>query len=246
MILSWDEATREQLNAALPTSVVVLPVGAVEQHGPHLATGTDSRLAALLAAAAARRAHEEHGVSVVVAPALPFGASAHHLPFGGTLSLTAATMLAVLTDLLRSMIASGATRIVVVNGHGGNSGVVHAAAADVAAGHDGVAVAHLDYWRLVDPRADLNVPGHAGRFETSMMLATGWTPPDGEAYEPPRRAGALPPAEVLQVHSRRRWRDIDGWSDDPAGADPATGEEIVALAAAALARHLATFAQEPT
>ncbi len=245
-MLTWEDATREQLAAALATSVVVLPVGAVEQHGPHLATGTDSRLARLLVAEAARRAHEQHGVSVVVAPALPFGASSHHLPFGGTLSLTAATMLAVLSDLLRSMISCGATRIVVVNGHGGNTGVVHAAAADVAAAGDGVAIAHLDYWTLIEPRTGLNVPGHAGGFETSMMLATGWTPPDGDAHEPPRRSSPPPRPEPLQVHSRRRWRAIDGYSDDPSSADRAVGEEIFAQAAAALAGHLATFAQEPT
>lgn len=241
-MIRWEESDREVLGRRLGDAVVVLAVGAVEQHGPHLATGTDIRIAAEVALEAARRAQLSHGVEVVVAPAMPFGVSAHHVPFGGTLSLRPATMLAVLTDLLRSMVAAGARRVVVVNGHGGNVGVVHAACAEVSAASDAV-IAHVDYWRLLEPDGDQLTPGHAGAFETSVMMALGWS---GEARGPERPVLERAPDSALTVHSQRRWRDIDGCSDDPADADAEAGRRIFDQVADALAAELVLFAGEPT
>lgn len=241
-MIRWEDCNRELLSGRLADAVVVLAVGAVEQHGTHLATGTDIRIASEVSLEAARRANREHGLDVIVAPALPFGVSEHHLLFGGTLSLQPATMLAVLTDLLRSMVVCGARRIVVVNGHGGNVGVVHAACAQVSTSSV-AAVAHVNYWTLVDPGCDLVTPGHAGAFETAMMMALGWA---GEIAPTDRPPTDLPSPSALTVHSQRRWRDIDGRSDDPAAADPETGRRLFEQVAAALADELAHFAKEPT
>lgn len=144
----WAETTREELAALLPEAVVVLPVGATEQHGPHLATGMDALAAERLAAAGAERAARAGGV--VLTPALAFGASDHHLPFGGTLSLSAATLARVLGELIASAATSGARRLLVLNGHGGNSAVCAQAAADGARRH-GIVAAAADYWALAAP-----------------------------------------------------------------------------------------------
>ncbi|MGH3587728.1 MAG: creatininase family protein, partial [Pseudonocardia sp.] len=96
----WNELTREQLGAVLPDALVVLPVGATEQHGPHLATGTDALVVDAVARAAVAAAGTDR--DLVLAPTLPFGASDHHLPFGGTLSLRVETMTEVVLDLARS------------------------------------------------------------------------------------------------------------------------------------------------
>ncbi|WP_344219141.1 creatininase family protein, partial [Kribbella sancticallisti] len=121
-VVRWHESNRERLAELLPEALVLLPVGATEQHGPHLATGTDWFLAQSITERAAFDAAQRSARPLVITPPVAFGASDHHLPFGGTLSLTAETMQAVLIDLARSAAASGAQRLVLVNGHGGNSG----------------------------------------------------------------------------------------------------------------------------
>jgi len=72
----WDELTREQLSALLPEALVVVPTGATEQHGPHLATCAD----ALIAQTVVERAVAQADASIIIAPTVSYGASDHHLP----------------------------------------------------------------------------------------------------------------------------------------------------------------------
>src|SRR5215472_11937967 len=116
--LLFAEMTREELRAIAAETMVVLPLGATEQHGPHLPAGTDFLAIEHLARAAAERAASE--ISITVAPTLPFGSSDHHLVFGATLSLRTETYYRVLTDLLKSLITDGFRKIFLLNGHGGN------------------------------------------------------------------------------------------------------------------------------
>ena len=81
----FAELNREQIRALAPESLVVLPIGATEQHGPHLATGMDYFTVEWLARQAATVASAQ--IPIIVAPALPFGSSHHHFVFGGTMSL---------------------------------------------------------------------------------------------------------------------------------------------------------------
>jgi creatinine amidohydrolase len=224
----WDETTRAGLGGILPDALVLIATGAVEQHGPHLPTGTDILLSRTTLERAAEKAASRAGRDLVLAPFLPIGVSDHHLPFGGTLSLAPATMLAVLGDVFRSIAAAGASRVLLVNGHGGNIGVCHAAAA-AASASGGPTVAVLDYWRLAPEGAPAPVPGHAGRFETSLVLAVR---PDLVADRADR---ADPPAIVapssVELHSAAAWAAIDGYTDHPEHADADAGrrtlEEIV-------------------
>lgn len=101
--------------AAAAGAVAVLPVGATEQHGPHLATGTDTLLADHVAGAAAERTGD------IVLPALPYGCSLGHTDrWPGTLSLHPATMIGVVVELGRWAHASGFRKLVLVNGHATN------------------------------------------------------------------------------------------------------------------------------
>ena len=147
--------------------------------------------------------------ALLLAPAIPYGASDHHLPFNGTLSLSAQTLLHVLDDLARSIAVQGGRRMVVVNGHGGNAGICHAFAGAASTRH-GLAVAHTDYWRVLDPE-DI-VPGHAGEFETSMMLAV-----RGELVQEPVKRDQPRQTIVsdVDIHSEQGWLDIDGYTDRP-------------------------------
>ncbi|MGV9295026.1 creatininase family protein [Amycolatopsis sp. NPDC003676] len=209
-LLRWAEADRAAVRGVLSEALVLVPIGATEQHGPHLPTGTDGFLAAAACERAAEIAAPRAERALLLAPPIPYGASDHHLPFNGTLSLSAQTLLHVLDDLARSIAVQGGKRMVVVNGHGGNVGVCHAFAGGASTRH-GLAVAHTDYWRVLEPE-DI-VPGHAGEFETSMMLAV-----RGELVQE-RAAREKPPqtrVSDVDIHSGQVWREIDGYTDQPA------------------------------
>jgi len=215
----WAEANREILREVLPEALVLLPLGATEQHGPHLATGTDALLATESCVRAAEAVADECPRPLVIAPTLPFGASDHHLAFGGTLSLTPSTLLSVLGDLARSVVVQGGRRLVLVNGHGGNIGVCRSVAEITSAHHD-IAVAAVNYWPFADP-AGVRAPGHAGEFETSVVLAidptlVGETEP--RDAEPP-----LPELADVEIHTAKLWQDINGYTDLPARADARRG-----------------------
>jgi creatinine amidohydrolase len=249
-LVVWNEATREELRAILPESLVVLPTGATEQHGPHLATGHDTFAVGAVARAAAEQAAES--LPVVVAPALPFGSSDHHLPFGGTLSLSTETYLRVVKDLVGSIVAGGGRRIFLVNGHGGNHELNQLVARDVALAQPPerpVAIAAASYWDLAreaiaaDPvLAGMPVPGHAGQFETATMLAL-----DPRRVREPRaeRGGPTGAGSMItgaRVEVTGLWSSFDGFTDFPYLATAAQGEAIVAHVVRETAAALVAFA----
>jgi creatinine amidohydrolase/Fe(II)-dependent formamide hydrolase-like protein len=158
--------------AALPkeSTVVVQPIGAVEQHGPHLPVMTDAFVAEWVAGRAAELAPAGQ---VVVLPPLSYGKSNEHGGWPGTVTLAAETLLAVCKDVGRSLAASGFTRLAFVNGHGGNPGLLDVAARDIRA-ETGLLVFPVTIPRLGVPAGvDLPEPGfdvHGGFVETSVML----------------------------------------------------------------------------
>lgn len=237
----WAELDRAKLSELLPRAIVVLSLGAVEQHGDHLPTGTDALLSQAISQAATTAAADQ-GVELIMAPPQWVGASDHHLPFGGTISLRAGTYLALLIDLLTSMTVSGAQRILILNGHGGNTGACHAAAAAVTARHE-VAIAHLDYWKLVDSEdaTTMPVPGHAGAFETSMIMAVR---PELIQSPPTRQQPTGDPPTPFTIHTPDLWRRLDGWTDNPAAADAATGTATLTRVVEALTRSLIDWSQQ--
>lgn len=238
--LLWARSDRDVLSRVLPEAVTVIPVGATEQHGPHLPTGTDALLADAIAWRAAQAASERCSRRLVVTPAVAFGASAHHLPFGGTLSLSPGTLTAVLTDLLASIAQQGGHRVVLVNGHGGNIGVCQAVAAHAAAVHD-LAVAHLDYWRVAEVEEGLAIPGHAGEFETSLVHAL--SPADVGAAPQREHAPKLPWVDGVDLHAAALWRAIDGFTDRPALADESSGRRRLEAIVEATADRLVVLAE---
>jgi creatinine amidohydrolase len=235
-VVRWEELTREEVARVAPQAVAVLPVAAIEQHGPHLATVTDTAIVGALL----DRALPQCQAEVLRAPTLCYGASDHHLPFGGTLSLTTATLGAVLADLLRSLALAGCRRILLLNGHGGNDAACRIAATEAARAH-GVTVAATSYWQLADPPEGLNAPGHAGEFETSIALALD---PALVRAELARPSPAAPPSRApgLHVEGPELWARIDGVTDDPRRATAELGEALLTRYAAAVAAavdHLA-------
>ena len=153
--------------------VVILPVGAVEQHGPHLPTLTDTLLATgVLEATLARL--PDHVVAWAL-PTLPYSKSNEHDHFPGTISLSANTLLAVLHDIAASVARAGFRRLAFFNGHGGNMALLDVAARDVRAA-TGLMTFCLQPHLYIDPPFAISDDEqrfgfHAGELETSLVLA---------------------------------------------------------------------------
>jgi creatinine amidohydrolase/Fe(II)-dependent formamide hydrolase-like protein len=149
---------------------VLLPLGAIEQHGRHLPVDVDAHLATAVCAAVAER--DPH---VLVAPAIPWGISGSHVSFGGAITLRPETLLSLLRDVCESVLASGIRCILIVNGHNGNMYVAGQAAAELGT-REGTFVGALNYFDLVVPefratrRSRIGGEGHAGELETSLQL----------------------------------------------------------------------------
>src|SRR5699024_8282891 len=115
-----EEMTSPEIGALdRETTVVILPIGSVEQHGNHMPVGTDTILSHTVSLAAAGQAGD-----AVVLPPPWYGFSAHHMRFPGSVALRIETLLALAGDIVDSVIAHGFKRILVVNGHGGNAGAI--------------------------------------------------------------------------------------------------------------------------
>ena len=117
------ELSALQLTAELTSdSIIVLPLGAIEQHGPHLPLNTDFVVADAVSRAAIEKFGEETNAWLM--PTLPFTKSNEHAWSSGTMWLSATTMMAVIDDLGRSVASTPARKIMFINGHGGNSALM--------------------------------------------------------------------------------------------------------------------------
>ena len=244
MEVRWERLTAPELKAlAARNALPVLPVGSLEQHGPHLPVWTDSHAAHALSVRAAEQATD---VPAVVLPPLWLGLSEHHFPFGGTVSLDYATFHAVLRCVVRSLRADGFGRLFIVNGHGGNIEPLAVSARELA--HEfGVPVVATT-WPQAAPQEIASVltaqPGiqHACEGETSLWLALdpGQVRQDRLA-EASSNAAAVPPATT--PGASRFWSFEEraprtGVRGDPRAATAEKGERIAAAAAAGLARMM--------
>jgi creatinine amidohydrolase len=167
--LSWQEVAGLDRDR----TVALVPVAALEQHGPHLPLDTDAFLVTSVVEAAAERARAEG--PVLALPTIFAGSSEHHMAFAGTVTLRPETLAAVVRDICLSLTRNGFRRVLIVNGHGGNRAVLAAAVQSVG-GETRASVSTLDYWRLAaEAVAELRESpaggmAHACEFETSLML----------------------------------------------------------------------------
>jgi creatinine amidohydrolase len=168
----WQKLRRGEVQAAAEAGgLILLPVGAVEQHGPHLPLDTDSVTAFTVCGRAAELVRD---FPVLVLPPIWWGLSPYWMAFAGTLTLAPETLLALIADLAGSVAAHGFRRLIIVNGHGGNDGLIQAAAVKASVG--GIQVAALSYWSLIRDvleglsERDGGDIGHAGELETSIQL----------------------------------------------------------------------------
>jgi creatinine amidohydrolase/Fe(II)-dependent formamide hydrolase-like protein len=162
--------TYEEISRLGERSVLVLPIGSMEQHGPHLPLDTDAILAERIAEAIAARFGDAFDLWQL--PLLPLGLSREHAWAAGTLSLSVTGMTAFLRELAGEIArALPARNLMIVNGHGGNRGLLEVLSYELKADF-GLNVCALHTGALMSPVPAAGLPEiHAGRDETSLMLA---------------------------------------------------------------------------
>jgi creatinine amidohydrolase len=185
--MSWPEVKE----ALAQTDIVLLPVGSIEQHATHLPVDNDIFTSFEISKRVAAKLAGEF--RLLVAPPLPYGLSPHHMGFPGTITLRIETFIQAVKDVCTSLASHGFKKIVIVNGHGGNTSALHVASQN-AASETGAKIFVVEWWDLVpDVIAKLFKPPfyHACETETSMVLALDQRVDAGKAE-----------ASVPAVHSR--------------------------------------------
>lgn len=212
--LAWPE-----VDARAQASLLAVPVGATEQHGPHLPLSTDTDIAVALASGLSRARPE-----VMVGPAVAYGSSGEHADFAGTLSVGQQATQLLLLELVRSASATFA-RTLLISTHGGNAASVRRAQMRLHAEGRDVRV-FAPTWQG---------DAHAGRIETSVMLvvAPGRVRPEAAV------AGSVAPLRELMPQLRRRGvraASPNGVLGDPSGASAAEGRALLSDAVDELVR----------
>jgi creatinine amidohydrolase len=152
-------------------TVVLLPIAAVEQHGPHLPTGTDT----IICGAVSEAVEARNRGSVLLLPVQWLGASAHHLRLGATMTAELSTYISTLCEMARAPLEDGFSRIFFLNGHGGNIDPMKVALRELQIEYPNAVLSGASYWSIAEAviaggleGADKGV-GHACEFETSMI-----------------------------------------------------------------------------
>ena len=170
----YEEFTWPEIREAVEENrVAVLPVGTVEQHGPHLPLATDVLTSSELARLAVKRVPDE----AVVLPPVYYSFNEHQMDFPGTIAIEGPTVIAYVTDIARSLAHHGFRKILMVNGDSSNVPFLDIAARNVTNGTDTLC-AMVSWWSLIPPQLlrelrQTEYPGgmsHAGELETSVLL----------------------------------------------------------------------------
>lgn len=164
--MTWEEA-KEKFKEI---DITILPIGSLEQHGPHLPLSTDAFDAYWLAKETVKRVSSP---KPIVLPPVNYGVSYHHLAFPGTVSLSPETLISIVYDIGCSLVRYGVKKLLIINGHGGNKPALGCAAQKLAYAKnikvfiDSGEIASKEQKLLIKTRND----AHSGEYETSTSLA---------------------------------------------------------------------------
>jgi len=226
-----EEACQADLKGK-SVEVAVLPIGSCEVHGMHLPYGQDAFQAEILARRAAELA-AARGAGVLVLPVLPYGCDQNLMAFPYTVGLSPSTILKVLDDLVGGLAQHGVRKVLLLNGHGGNTGTLDAALRELYGRHK-VFLARLDCWivasDVVDTVRETSQLEHADEIETSVALALFPQFVNMSAAEPaPTNPSLLPLLQKYSGKFSRPWHLFtrNGGVGDPTKATRAKGEKVV-------------------
>ncbi len=213
-----DEMTSEEFAViAHKDPVVIVPVGALEEHGRHLPLGADMIQPLHVVEEVARR------TGAFVAPAIPYGVCTTTRPYPGTVSVSVDALKAFVRDVLADLVRNGAHRVMIVSGHAGREHMMalRAAAQDVVDQGTGLKATVLSDYDIIYASSGLlpDGDGHAGAGETSRILTAR---PDLVKGTSPAGRNEIPPYAVVE-DPRKYWPGVTG---DPAKASKALGEKL--------------------
>jgi len=230
--LSWTEIDELEDKA---NTVIVLPVGAIEQHGPHLPCAVDSVISAGVLGKALEKLPAQ--VRAYGLAPITYGKSDEHLHFPGTMTLTGPTLLAMVTEIGESVYRAGFRKLLLANGHGGQPQVLEMAARELRLRHGDFVVVPFHVSRLPNAsgrfisETEKKLAMHAGHSETALLLALA-----PHTVRMDRAVANVPPpfpSKLLSPDGRPAcaWTARDfgpsGVIGDPLGATPEQGAEIL-------------------
>lgn len=236
MSRSLYHLTGPEVAAALEQSgVVVIPFGSVEQHGPHLPTGTDTMAARLVASEVATR------LDGLLLPFGPYGITPIHAGHPGTISLSRATFESLLGDVGSEVVGMGADRLVFVNWHEGNIAALDAVATELQKGHEGIQIVSVQACYVAqrlyaDDGGELT---HGGGIEALAVMAH-----DPDLVHMDRAGDVSRSPRATAMDRLRRDREVygyitdvteidtEGWYGDPSWATPERAVDFAATIAA--------------
>jgi creatinine amidohydrolase len=244
--VEWRRLRADQLrDLARRDAIVILPVAALEQHGPHLPVEVDTRLGEEVAARTARKV-AARGQAIVVLPVLWTGLSEHHMSFSGTVTLDFPVFSAMVEGVVRSVLRDGFKRVVLLNAHGGNENALRTITDDLTP-KLGVPIVQFTYWyaaavaiaKILETQGGLQ---HACEAETSMMMAVR---PELVAEDriPLAKVNMTPDIADVVGGGVYRWRAIgarsaSGVIGNPEAASKEKGERLFDAISDALADKL--------
>lgn len=219
---SWEEIPQVLADAG---AAAILPVGATEQHGPHLGCGMDTSIAEKLCAETSSR------TQVPVLPSLAYGCSlGHSRRWPGTIALPPVLLIEIITAIGTWAYASGVRRLFIVNGHVTNHAPLRCALENLRAAHDDLMVALIDTARISDRVREAHerdaADWHANDAETSLMMAI-----DPSLVKPDRIAGADDAdrtAGLVFAHPVNR-TSLNGVTGRPSSASAGKGRDLFGM-----------------
>ena len=246
--MKFQEMTAFEINDIDREKVlVILPIAAVEQHGPHMPTGTDNFLCTGLAEALEQSMPDK----VLLAPTQWLGASAHHLRIGATLDSSLEVYIETLMGMARSVLNDGFRRILLLNGHGGNIDPMRVALRRIQNEYVDRLLTAACYWDVADELIKQSLDGahkfvgHACEFETSMLMHLR---PELVKLELVKDAGELITDNLGGVYISRdlRQRTAEGCTGRPDLASAEKGRILFAGILEALVETVDSLLAQPT
>ena len=231
----WDELTSSQLEKLDKKIPVVLPIAATEQHGPHLPLATDRLIGMHFCHSLNKNIKDQ----VLILPAMGIGCSEHHLDFGGTLSYTHETFLKSLTDIANCIVLHGFKNLIVFNSHGGNQGIAQTFVEQFGYRNPNCKILLISWWNLAkEALKEISSTGpggtgHAGEFETSLMLLiapelvkTDLIPPRSNRPSYPWAEGDLLSGPRISFYQTMREKTPSGALGEPQQSTSEKGRQI--------------------